>query len=274
MTSRSDQSSIAGPILLSGVGKSFDGRSQVVDVLAAIDLHITAGEIVSIIGKSGSGKSTLLRLIGGLLPPDAGQILCGEFTSEEARRKNAFALMPQQPALLPWRTALQNVALAGEVGGSKASAIDAADALERVGLAGFAGAMPHELSGGMQQRVSMARAFATRAPTILLDEPFAALDETTRELLHAELLALWNGGDRTVVMVTHNVSEAVLLSDRVIVLAGSPGRVVDEIRLSGERPRVDAFYRGRYGTEVARLRRALGANGKGGSSSLEASNGE
>ena len=187
---------------------------------------------MSLLGPSGCGKSTLLRIIGGLVEADRGTVRVGGTTPNHARATKRFGLVPT-PALLPWRTVADNVRLLAEVNTRAASqpslpADEVAGLLETVGLGGFTKAYPNELSGGMQQRVSLVRAFALGAPILLMDEPFAALDEITRADMRYLLLDLSQraGGGTTVVFVTHSVTEAVTLSDRVVVLAARPGRLI------------------------------------------------
>jgi NitT/TauT family transport system ATP-binding protein len=262
-------------ISLQGVTKTFHHRGDPVQAVAGVDLQVSDGEFVSIIGPSGCGKSTLLRLVAGLIDADEGRVTVGGLDPRAARRAKRFGLVPQTPALLPWRTVRDNVTLLGEVNrrvrgpapGAGAAAEEAVDALiEAVGLRGFERARPPELSGGMQQRVALARAFALGAPVLLMDEPFAALDEITRETMRFLLAEIWGrstasasagvgrvggaghgrgpdpaGGSRTVLFVTHTIPEAVILSDRVVVLSARPGRVTLEETITLERPRTAAM---------------------------------
>jgi ABC-type nitrate/sulfonate/bicarbonate transport system ATPase subunit len=211
------------------------------DDLVAIenfDLTVRRGEFVSLLGPSGCGKSTLLRAIARLVPPARGRILLGD-----ANLRVGF--MFQKPLLLPWRTTLDNVLLPVEIqlGGSAVDATDRRRAglmLELVGLTDFAGAYPHQLSGGMQQRVALARALIGDPDVLLLDEPFGALDELTRDVLNEELIRIWQSGNtrlHTVIMVTHSIQEAVTMSDRVVVLTGRPARLLEAVEISGARPR-------------------------------------
>jgi NitT/TauT family transport system ATP-binding protein len=200
------------------------------DVVALEDLSLSAeeGEVLALVGPSGCGKSTLLELLAGLQAPDAGRVL-----AEPA------AYMPQRDLLLPWRTALANAALALECAGlRKADAARAARPLfERFGLEGFEGARPHELSGGMRQRVALARTFLSGRPLVLLDEPFASLDQITRGSLQQWLADALREEPRTVVLVTHDVQEALYLADRVAIMSPRPGRIVAELAVPLERPR-------------------------------------
>ena len=194
-------------------------------VLQSIDMEILKGEFVSVIGPSGCGKSTVLKLISGLTPPSAGAIRIDGMTPENARETISFIF--QDATLLPWRTVIDNVGLGLELErvAAKRRCEKVASLLELVGLGGVAAAYPRELSGGMKMRVSIARALATNPRLLLMDEPFAALDEMTRDRLNEELLRLRDEQQWTAVFVTHSVAEAVFLSTRLIVLAPNPGRV-------------------------------------------------
>jgi NitT/TauT family transport system ATP-binding protein len=188
---------------------------------------------VVFVGPSGCGKTTLLRMVGGLERPTAGIVLVDGDTPAQARKAKRFALVPQSPALLPWRTVEQNARLLTEVNrrAGAARVRDTGELLQRVGLAGFAKAKPHQLSGGMQQRVGLVRAFALGAEVLLMDEPFAALDEMTREDMRHLLRGLWEGTGTTVLFTTHSLTEAVLLADRVVVMSHRPGRVVADVAI-------------------------------------------
>lgn len=226
-------------VALHGVGKRFAGGTE---ALAGVDLAIGAGEFLSILGPSGCGKSPLLRLVAGLTAPSAGEIAWGGGGGPARRREIGFVF--QDPTLMPWATAIDNVRLplrlAG-VGRTEGEA-RAAAALAEVGLRGFERAVPRELSGGMRMRVSLARALVTRPTLLLMDEPFAALDELTRHRLNDDLLALWAGsGGATVVFVTHSVFESVYLSSRIVVMAPRPGRVAAELPVRAPAPRPPGF---------------------------------
>lgn len=232
----------APPIAVDAVGKVFRRRGRAVEALRDVTLDIAGGEFVSLLGPSGCGKSTLLRIVGGLESADRGRVVIGGDTPDAARGAKQFGLVPQAPALVPWKTVAQNVRLLSKLHRRAAThpplpTAEVDDLLETVGLAQFAGAYPHELSGGMQQRVSLVRAFALGAPILLMDEPFAALDEITRADMRYLLLDLWGRTGTTVVFVTHSVSEAVILSDRVIVMAPRPGRIATERTIDLPRPR-------------------------------------
>jgi NitT/TauT family transport system ATP-binding protein len=212
---------------------------QPVRALENINLRIRSGAFVSLIGPSGCGKSTLLRLLGDLLVPSAGTIRVNGRSPREARLSREYGIVFQQPVLYEWRTVIQNVQLPLEVMHVRADERRrrAAALLELVGLTEFAGRYPWELSGGMQQRVSIARALSFSPSVLLMDEPFGALDEMTRERLNRELLTIWSETSTTIVFVTHSVAEAVFLSDRVVVMSPRPGRVDTVIDVDLPRPR-------------------------------------
>jgi len=231
----------ATPIRLENVSKSFDGSDGRLDVLAGINLDIRPGEFVSLVGPSGCGKSTLLRLVAALDTPTSGQIWLDGQPPPALRARKEIGWMAQKPALLPWRTILDNVRLPQQINrqaGSQPSA-PAESLLEMMGLADFAAAYPHTLSGGMQQRAALARALATNAAVWLMDEPFSALDELTRQDLADELLAIWQKYRPTVLWVTHHVPEAVKLSDRLVLLTPRPARVSGILPVDLPRPRDD-----------------------------------
>lgn len=228
-------------IELSGVCKSFrsaDGAPRM--VLDHVDFSLAQGEIVALLGKSGSGKSTLLRIIAGLLPADEGKAAYrGQRIFGPA---SGIAMVFQSFALFPWLTVQQNVELGLEAQGVPPDAREKrADAmLELIGLAGFGGALPRELSGGMRQRVGIARALVTDPDVLLMDEAFSALDVLTGETLRDEILDLWGSKripTKGIVVVSHNIEEAVMMADRIIILASEPGRIRSEIRIDLERPR-------------------------------------
>jgi NitT/TauT family transport system ATP-binding protein len=219
------------------ITRSFAINDTRLVALDAVSLRVAEREIVSIVGPNGCGKSTLLRVIGGLLPPDSGSVRA--FDSNVAEVDPRVGLVFQEPRLLPWRDVLSNVALPLELAGVDRGEREtrAHEALELTGLDGFATAMPHQLSGGMAQRAALARALTPQPDVLLLDEPFSALDAMTRERLDAELLALWGQTGTTIVLVTHSISEAVFVSDRVLVMSSRPGRIVAEVPVEAERPR-------------------------------------
>lgn len=220
-------------ILLHALSHTFPNRPALDD----LNLRVPGGQFVAIVGPSGCGKSTLLRLVANLLTPTGGQIRLDGQTPEEAAADRKIAWMAQSPALLPWLTVRDNVALAGKFLGGRASRLSAEEALSRVGLADFAGAYPFTLSGGMQQRLALARTLALPASLWLMDEPFAALDELTRERMAAELFDLWQPLHPTVLWVTHNLHEALRLADRVLVLTPRPARLAADLTIDLPRPR-------------------------------------
>ena len=224
-------------IVLDDVSQVFDGRSGPVQALAGIDLEVAENEFVAVIGRSGCGKSTLLRLIAGLLPPTGGRIVVDGRPVTKPRRDVSF--MFQRPALLPWRSVLANVMLPIEIFGLERGPYRerAHELLELVGLLGFEKRLPHELSGGMQQRVSLCRSLIQAPAVMLMDEPFSALDALTREELSEELQRIQLEQPRTSVLVTHSVEEAAMLADRVVVLSPRPGRIRKIVDVAIERPR-------------------------------------
>ena len=223
------------------VSKWFRRRDRLVHALSRVSLDVGEAEFVSLIGPSGCGKSTMLRLAGGLLEPDHGTVVVNRRSPAEARQQKRYGFVPQHPALLPWRTVRRNVSLLGDVnrrpGNGAMSDDDQLRMLDDIGLSPFLDSLPRELSGGLQQRVSIARAFALGAPVLLMDEPFSALDEITRADMRYLLLDLWGQMGSTVLFVTHSIPEAVVLSDRVAVLGSRPGRITKVVDVSLPRPR-------------------------------------
>ena len=223
----------AAPVVVRGLSKSFKSVVALQDVSLTVDDR----QFVTIVGPSGCGKSTLLRLISGLIPATSGDV------NVRGRRVTApiteVGMVFQSPVLMPWRTTLDNILFVAEMRGESRSKYKAR-ALELIGLAGLAGfeqRRPHELSGGMQQRVAICRALLLNPPLILMDEPFGALDVITRERMGFELEKIWNVTKTTVIFVTHSISESVLLSDRIIVMSARPGRIVQTFDVDLPRPR-------------------------------------
>lgn len=224
-------------IRVAGVTKVYDSDSGPVAALDPIDLDIAEGEFVSLLGPSGCGKSTLLHIVAGLTAASSGSV---DIAGSPARAdRTDVSIMLQRPVLFPWKNVLENVMLPAKV--QRRSAAGAKDAamhfLELTGLADFATKQVWELSGGMKQRVSLARALATDPPVLLMDEPFSALDEFTRERLNVELARLHDEHGRTTLFVTHNIAEAVFLSDRIVTMRPRPGGVVDIVDIALPRPR-------------------------------------
>ena len=224
-------------VAIRDVGVRFVGSGGAVEALAGCSLEISAGSFCVIIGPNGCGKSTLLRLVAGLLQPTTGSVSVDGRAPRPGDGRVGLAF--QQPRLIPWRSTLDNVALPLELAGVPPAErrARASDALDRVGLGGAAALRPRELSGGMAQRAALARALIGDPPVLLLDEPFSALDALTRETFDDELQRLWLERRRTVILVTHSVSEAVALADQVVVMTPRPGRVAGIVEVDLPRPR-------------------------------------
>lgn len=225
-----------------GVSKTFRDRGGVAVALEDVSLHVARGQFVTVIGPTGCGKSTLLGIVGGLIEPDGGSVSIFGEAPEKATLSKHIGFVPQSPALLPWRSVLDNVRLPLQVnrkagGGRVHQNRDPVEILESFGLAGALGRRPHQLSGGMQQRVAIARALVFDPAILLMDEPFSALDELTREQQRHKLLDVWQSNRKTVIFVTHSVTEAVVLGDRVVVMSGMPGRVHAVVPVELPRPR-------------------------------------
>jgi NitT/TauT family transport system ATP-binding protein len=254
---------------IKGVSKTFGGgnaarskgsRGRRVEALQDIDLTIGQGEFISLIGPSGCGKSTLLRLIGDLTPPTSGTVTVNGKTAHRARLDRDYGIVFQAPVLFDWRTVEQNVQLPLEVAriGRAERADRARRMLELVELSDFAGHRPWQLSGGMQQRVAIARALAVDPKILLMDEPFGALDEMTRERMNLELLNIWLRTGTTIVFVTHSIPEAVFLSTRVVVMSPRPGRITEVIDVDLPRERnVDTRELESYFELVTAVRESL-----------------
>jgi NitT/TauT family transport system ATP-binding protein len=216
-------------VALAGIGKTFAAGATATQALAGIDLTVAAGEFVSLIGPSGCGKSTLLRIIADLIEPTDGSVLVNGKPARQARRDQDYGIAFQQAGLLEWRSVRANVELPLELHGVRRAQrrTQALELLELVGLAEFADHWPSQLSGGMQQRVAIARALARRPALLLMDEPFGALDEMTRERMQSELIRICSETSAAVVFVTHSIAEAVYLSNRVVVMSPRPGRITE-----------------------------------------------
>jgi NitT/TauT family transport system ATP-binding protein len=251
---------LSASVELRGVSKTYG----TLDAVAPIDLSVAAGEIVTLLGPSGCGKTTLLRMVAGLLEPSSGTIMIDGDTAQRARSAKRIGFVPQTPALLPWRTVRANAHLLLDVNAAqtvKKPSVSVDELLDIVGLADFADARPHELSGGMQQRVGLVRAFALDAPLLLMDEPFAALDEITRTDMRHLLTRLREPHGTTVIFVTHSISEATFLSDRVAMMSRRPGRVTAIEPIALPRPRLATIEStSEFFTATTRLREAFHRN--------------
>jgi NitT/TauT family transport system ATP-binding protein len=233
-----DVSNGAAPdIRCTNLSRHFGSGTDRIDALAPTDLTFAAGKTTALVGPSGCGKSTLLRLIAGLDHPSTGKVQIGGATPLQMRQSAGLAFAFQDAALLPWRSVRGNIALARKLAHLPPDLAGIDALIHLVGLEGFEDRRPADLSGGMRQRAAIARCLATDPKLLLLDEPFGAVDELTRARLNRELPALWQGRGMTTVLVTHSVAEAVLLSDRVIVLSPRPARVVADIAIGLPRPR-------------------------------------
>ncbi|VDG93703.1 Bicarbonate transport ATP-binding protein CmpD [Lysinibacillus sphaericus] len=220
-----------GQLTLENLSKSYGPNH----VLQDITLSVKEGEFVSIVGPSGSGKSTIFQLIGGLYTPDSGTISLDGSVLNNSRGHISY--MPQSPALFPWRSVLQNVELSAEIAGTKQDRTKTLELIKSAGLAGYEDAYPNELSGGMKQRVSFIRSLNAPQSIICLDEPFSALDEFTRLEMQQWLLSIWETYKKSILFITHDIDEALFLSDRIIVLSDKPAVVKKEITVPFDRPR-------------------------------------
>jgi NitT/TauT family transport system ATP-binding protein len=231
---------LARPVIRAvGVGKRFGAGPTAVQALSEIDLTVEDGEFITLIGPSGCGKSTLLRLIGDLLEPTAGEIQVNAKPARQARLDRDYGMVFQAPVLMDWRTIAGNIELPLEIQGFPSSERSrrSAELLHLVELEGVASSHPWQLSGGMQQRVAIARALASAPGLLLMDEPFGALDEMTRERLNLQLMNIWTVTGTTVLFVTHSIPEAVFLSTRVVVMSSQPGRISRIIEIDLPQPR-------------------------------------
>lgn len=246
-------------VVVQGVNKLYGTRQGTIEALRDINCSMRAGSFVSLVGPSGCGKSTLLKLIGGLIPPTSGQVYVSGRLIDGPRRD--IGVMFQKPVLFPWRTVLENVLLPVEIFGWDRSeyAEKAIRVLDTVGLRGFHHNYPWELSGGMQQRVCLSRLLIYEPGILLMDEPFNAVDEFTRERLNLELLELWSSNRQTIIFVTHHVAEAVFLSDEIYVMTSGPGRIRGKVTVDLPRPRNIGMMRSsRFAETIFQVRELLG----------------
>ena len=231
---------MAKDLKVQNVGRHFESRGNRVIALDNATLNLPAGGFGALIGPSGCGKSTLLRMIADIMPPSSGRILVGDELPSVARRQRAIGFVFQSATLLPWRSVHANIALPLAIVGSKSKRVGRRtpdEMIKLVGLDGFENALPAHLSGGMQQRASIARALVLEPDILLLDEPFGALDEITRQRMNFELLRIWSESSTTALLVTHSISEAVFMADSVFVMSPRPGRIFAEIEVPLARPR-------------------------------------
>jgi NitT/TauT family transport system ATP-binding protein len=250
-------------VRIEAVSKVYETRGEPIVALESCSLELGASEFVSVVGPSGCGKSTLMLMVAGLIPPTSGTISIGD--TQVKGPYTDLGIVFQEPVLLDWRKVLGNVLLQVEMrrGLDKKRYRDRArELLDLVGLAGFENRYPFELSGGMRQRVSICRALLHDPPLLLMDEPFGALDALTRDQLNLDLQSIWLGSKKTVMFVTHSISEAVFLSDRVVVFSNRPGRIVDVLDIDLPRPRQLSIREtpefGQYAGEIRRVFASLG----------------
>jgi NitT/TauT family transport system ATP-binding protein len=247
---------VSGQVVLKAdrIGVTFSSKSGDLDVLHDVSFSLHGQEFLCLLGPSGSGKTTLLKVLAGLIQPREGQLVF------PGTKSPLISVVFQQSALMPWRTAIDNVTLPLELKGEPRSQAreKAAEIMQRMGLSGFENAWPRNLSGGMAQRVALARALIQNPDLLLLDEPFGSLDALTREKMGSELLELWQNQRTTVLMVTHSISEAILLGDRVLVFSPRPGQVTLDLPIDLPRPRSeDTRYTQKFNSFARQLKQAI-----------------
>ncbi|MGC4909123.1 ABC transporter ATP-binding protein [Streptomyces cyaneofuscatus] len=251
----------AAAVQLADVSVRFRSKKRDVTALSDVSLDVAPGEFVAIVGPSGCGKSTLLKLVAGLLTASSGEVLLGGERVTGPRHDIGYVF--QRAALLEWRSALRNILLQAEIRRMPVAQARgrAAELIRMTGLTGFEDAYPHELSGGMQQRVALCRALLHEPPVLLMDEPFGALDALTREQMNTELNRIWRSTGTTVLLVTHSISEAVYLADRVVVMSPRPGTITEiiEVGLPAERDYSETLGRPEFRAAAAHIRDLLGA---------------
>ncbi len=252
-------------ISVSGLNKSYATRDgEAIFALSEVNLEITRGEFLTVVGPSGCGKTTLLKILAGILQKSSGSVLVNGNPIEGPSRQ--LGVVFQEPLLLPWRNILENIMVPIEIQGRdrETSMVNARQLLQLVGLSGFEQKYPRELSGGMQQRVGIARALIHDPDFLLMDEPFGALDAMTREQMNLELLDIWAAKKKTVLLVTHSIAEAVFLADRIVVMSPRPGRISEIIDVDLPRPRhLNMINSDDFGKYVKRVRAYFGINGSG-----------
>lgn len=240
-----------------------DSNNNKRKVLDDLSLNIKKGEFISLLGPSGCGKTTLLNIIADLIQPTSGTVEVAGISARKSRLSHKYGMVFQSASLLPWRTVIKNIELPLELQNvpKKIRRQKALEQLKTVDLQGYENAYPSELSGGMQQRVGIARALATDPEILLMDEPFSALDEFTKERLHGDLLRIWRKTNKTIIFVTHNIAEAVFLSDRICVLSANPARLSAVVDIDLPRPRDDAVLQDEnYFKSISKIREIFGGN--------------